>query len=331
MKTLKPSILLLLLALVGSSHAQQRSVNIVFTDIHKSKSVDTVLTAGDEALMNLYAQYGLNAHNIHEINLDDLGVEWVSKGGAAKKVMIIESSEDVEIKNESGAQTKVKVMRIETDGDELTEEEMDALKQRMMNEHAVHGESSESNMVVEKRVFVEQHNDEERQEELKVEVKVENGVETIVAHRNGERLSDEEAKKLVDSKKMVSTQHNSEDLEIEVEENHFVSQDMEELEAIVIIKSIQNKTNGKNETAVQSEMNVYPNPATESIAAELVGVNGPYTIRLTNMAGLILIEENDDTKGQVKHRLQLNDLPKGTYVLSVDHSRGVQSTKVVIE
>lgn len=77
------------------------------------------------------------------------------------------------------------------------------------------------------------------------------------------------------------------------------------------------------ENIVSNGLNVYPNPAKESMYLDLPG-NGPVRVIIYNSLGSVVREQNDST-------INIKDLSKGIYILSVKQNDKTFTKRIIIE
>lgn len=328
-----------------AAQAQNYGVNIVFTDLNKVTAIDTIIPANEEALEDLYSAFDLNREEIHEIFLNESGISWVGKEDHGQKVMVINKShEEGEIEGEH----QVKVIHMSHGDESMSDEEMNAMIKKIKTEHIDHsGEGDE--VVMEKIIRVDKRMEKEGEgpeDELEIRVVVEDGVETIEATKNGVKLSEEEARELFESQNVqvidgaemekemifISEEEFVDGENIFIEKHEIKSNDPSDNIAVAIIKEFPAAMGAEEAEAFKANsLNVFPNPASNEIKAQLEGVEGDYAVTITNLAGQVLRKEVGNASSSAQHTVNLEGMPSGTYILSIDHEGGVKSEKFVVE
>jgi uncharacterized delta-60 repeat protein len=84
-------------------------------------------------------------------------------------------------------------------------------------------------------------------------------------------------------------------------------------------------TSSLEANAIESEINLFPNPANEFIYIE--NLNGESTIKIFDFSGRHIYSETINAQN---HMIYINDLSKGTYILQVE-SNGIKNTQKIIK
>ena len=83
---------------------------------------------------------------------------------------------------------------------------------------------------------------------------------------------------------------------------------------------------GFSSTSVEG-LAIYPNPATTYVDIQVEG--GIKRVLLHSLAGMLLMDE--DGQGEATYRLDLTQLPQGTYLLTVETPAGIRTERIVKE
>lgn len=353
-KTIQTIATIALVAFVGiQAQAQKQSaVSIIFTDLNNLSTVDTLIPAGEAALESLLSSHSLQTDQVHMIHMNSNAMNWVEKEGEQHRVMVIESKESTSAEASVDEEKhEVRVIKIEGGDMEGLSEEERALVEKHVEEARKHKADGKEEMIIEKRVVIKKDGDEhaehgEEHKEIQIEVTVEDGEQTVVAHVNGERLSDEEAKELLKEQHTVDVDIDMEterqmvfiaedeeikDGEVRIERRAYAHNDISDMKAIVIVKELDKAPAGTTTPENKGALSLYPNPAKENVMANIEGVNGDYTLTLSNLAGQTVWVEKGNASGKVNKEIGLGDFPAGTYILSVSHDAGLNSQKLVVE
>lgn len=79
-------------------------------------------------------------------------------------------------------------------------------------------------------------------------------------------------------------------------------------------------------------LNVYPNPANSVLNVDFTGGDGEVSLRIMDMTGRVLMQEMIATNGEDIHKsLNINNLSKGIYLLSVQGKNGKSVRKFIVE
>jgi len=231
----------------------------------------------------------------------------------------------------------------------MSQEEMDEMVQEMRIRHAESADGSDGEEIVMKKVIHidkrKDHEGEGPEDEVEIRVKIEDGVEIIEATKNGVELSEVEARELLDKENIhvvgdgaiqkemifISEEEISDGENVFIQKHEIRTNDETENMAIAIIKEFAAMGTEEAIDAKTSRLSIYPNPATEEIKAQLEGVEGKYTVTLTNLAGQMIRKEVGNASNSAQHTTNLKGVPAGTYILSIDHEGGLKSEKFVVE
>jgi hypothetical protein len=75
-----------------------------------------------------------------------------------------------------------------------------------------------------------------------------------------------------------------------------------------------------------------PNPATSTLEMRFQGGgNGPAMIRLTNLNGKAVREQTEKFNGAGRIKMDVGPLPRGVYILSIQHNGLKQTRKIVLQ
>ena len=83
---------------------------------------------------------------------------------------------------------------------------------------------------------------------------------------------------------------------------------------------------GFSSTSVEG-LAIYPNPATTHV--DIQAGSGIKRVLLHSLAGMLLMDE--DGHGEATYRLDLTQLPQGTYLLTVETPAGIRTERIVKE
>ena len=87
-----------------------------------------------------------------------------------------------------------------------------------------------------------------------------------------------------------------------------------------------------DENPAVSDLTVYPNPATDVLHVEFAGGDGVMSLRVMDMAGRVLSHQSLSTEGeQINTTLNINNLSKGIYLLSIEGKTGRSVRKFIVE
>jgi len=77
----------------------------------------------------------------------------------------------------------------------------------------------------------------------------------------------------------------------------------------------------------ESSIQVFPNPADDFATIQLNGIDEPYTVRVTDMTGRLMMEErgNRSTIG-----ITTNNWPSGVYAVSIETSSIKLNRKLIV-
>jgi hypothetical protein len=89
----------------------------------------------------------------------------------------------------------------------------------------------------------------------------------------------------------------------------------------------------KNQESFLSDMNVFPNPSIETINVNLnLKTAQKVSVELFDMTGKLVISKDFGIiQGDTKQVINVNGIPKGTYVLRVIAEKGIEVKKIIIE
>ncbi len=86
-------------------------------------------------------------------------------------------------------------------------------------------------------------------------------------------------------------------------------------------KSISEGKSGNNEVETSS-VQLYPNPATDMVTLNMLGLSGEVTIVLSNSLGIQVLHERTTTNGESSFELSVNNLTRGYYYVLITDSTG---------
>jgi hypothetical protein len=79
-------------------------------------------------------------------------------------------------------------------------------------------------------------------------------------------------------------------------------------------------------------MRCNPNPAKDYLDIELPNGEGQYTVTLMNLLGEVVMKQNKEfTKRNGKQRINLNNIAKGIYLLTVNNSTQEFKARIAVE
>lgn len=346
MKSIKLTSLAAIAVLTASSclaQTNKNAVNIVFTEPGKTQVIDTVIAADNEALENLLSAFNLDRSTVHIVDL--AGYQTGANDEHQPRMMFIEvDAEDVN----GDASTSVRV--IEMDGEEMTleekatwiaedleivAEELALIEEKIESKVAKH--MNESKMEI--HVI-----DDETGEETKVEITEKNGDQKMKGTKNGKKMSDKEIKAFMrEHKKPMELAENSKaeaELAREIEiitrkagkgRNVHVEHAEKDIKAVVIVKAMSQDKTDHAAHSENSELAVFPNPAKDKANVSFENIKGEYTLTLRTIKGDVVWEIKDQADGKLNAEIDLKGLSAGTYILNLNHSNGMQATRLVIE
>lgn len=90
---------------------------------------------------------------------------------------------------------------------------------------------------------------------------------------------------------------------------------------------------GINENGGFHDVSVYPNPASNYLYVDLTNeVQGNLTFKVVDMTGKVIAVENVDYLGDnLHHKIDLNNLAKGLYMLNIESAQGKVIRKFIVE
>lgn len=338
-----------LTALMGlHAHAQnQRAVSIVFTDMDRINTVDTIISSDAKSLDQLLGAFDLGQDDVHTIFMNSKANSWVEKEGQQQRVMVFETVEEVD-----GEERKVEVIKVSGDNmKDLSEEERALIEQELETARQRHAKGKEE-MIIERKVVIKKEREEkgessEDEKEVRIEVTMDNGKEVVVGYVNGEPLSEEEARKMLDEERsnmkdnpemeverkmvFISEDEEVQGNDVRIKRREYKSTDLGDMKAIVIVKELEgDKKVGYNPMNVGS-LHLYPNPAKQSVQANFEGVKGAYSLVISNLAGQTIWSEDGSAQGMLQKEVDLKGFAPGTYIISLSHDQGLNSQKLVVE
>lgn len=90
---------------------------------------------------------------------------------------------------------------------------------------------------------------------------------------------------------------------------------------------------GIDENSNNGNLKVYPNPSAGIVNVEMVEVNGSTTVTIISAFGdpVAIFDLPESASGQLIHRLDLQTLPKGIYLIRLVNSEFIHTQKLVLE
>lgn len=326
---------------IGQLFAQQKqqAVSIVFTDQSELRSVDTIIQAGDQALDQLLSLHELSKEDIHLIKMDNY-LPWTEAEGEERKEIVVIQTEDIEDGQEPRRMEMIRVNGESKDMSELSDEERELIEKELVMRKRMTEDKKGNN----KRIEIRKEDD-AKDKDVRIEVTNENGVEEINVWVNGDKLSDEEAieflEKNEDAQVLTSEEAEfmfiSEDEEVQdgnmrIRKEIKVETSAEAKRAVVIVKGI--KTTGKKEIKKTNsgDFSIYPNPARDKVNVQFSGdVKGLYELNISTLDGKVLLVEQGEGSGAIKHTMDLSKLAAGTYIVTLSHKAGISAEKLIVK
>ena len=81
------------------------------------------------------------------------------------------------------------------------------------------------------------------------------------------------------------------------------------------------------------DLSIYPNPASDNMYVDLTSENeGNYTFTITDLMGKVISTETvENYGGQIHHNINLTNLSKGMYILTVAGKDSKTARKFIVE
>jgi hypothetical protein len=318
----------------------KNAVNIVFTEEGKTQIIDTVINADDDALEALLTHHDLDFSNIHLVDLSS-----IARLAQEPKMLFIEM--DAEHVN-GDEKTIVRVIDMEEEmtnkadrANRIAEEmRMEIEEARRLSEDLA-TEVSES---MSSSNFTIHIIDDETGDETHVEVEEADGETTMKGTKNGKKMNQKQLDTFMKEHEEnmhwnEESDHNRKQIQrIEVisdhsEDSRFMEHQIADgdMRAVVIIKPLA--SNKKDHAPLESAetLNVFPNPAKGKATVNATDVSGTFNLTLRSIKGEVVWQEKGKAKNNLEQEIDLKGIASGTYILTLDHKKGTEVTRMIVE
>jgi len=319
----------------------QSAVSIVFTDLERMATVDTVIPAGHDALHALLGSYDLSPRDVLFVHMDESPAQWVTQERTRSETVLVETGDGASAGTPQRVVKIVKVNDVESDLDGLSEEEREQITKEL--EKLPRDGDTKEQTVIEKKIVIKT-DDTDMDESVRIERTVVNGKEEVKAYVNGNEVSREEAEAMMKKHDEMVTAEQMQHETVFVSEDEQVKGNKAAItcavhgesgsgkKAVVIVKSMETAATPTTPGGMEGALSLYPNPAGKEVTVHFEGdIQGSYMLSLSDLAGQKVWEEKDNASGTLRKKINLDGLAPGTYILNLSHDRGMRSQKLVIE